>query len=156
MKRQSVSVQWAMIVVGVVLIGFVLLTAAYARLAAPSVGETGTSIPEGDTDKRYFVSNGLATNCAFTTTHGSEQTIHTEELGRSFLQGATFTPPGQPGTLTCDRDTRVVTGGVARLAAVAENEFLIAFPGVVLIAVARVMAPRHERGRRQDGAGPET
>lgn len=131
-----------MSVAGVALIAFVVLTAGYARLAAPTVGESGAAISRGDTENRYLAADVLATHCVFTGEDGSEQWVDTEPRGRSFLQGTTFTPPGQAGTLACDRELRVMSGGAARLAQVAEHEFLIAFPGVVLVAMTLALRPR--------------
>ncbi|WP_170220763.1 hypothetical protein [Amycolatopsis cihanbeyliensis] len=136
-------------VLGVALIAFLVLTAAYARLAAPMVGAGGVAIPRGDTSDRYLVADRLATNCVFTGEGGSAQRFGTEPRGRSFLQGTTFTPPDRVGTLTCDRELRMMSGGAARLAQVAEHEFLIAFPGVVLVAIAQVIGPRRERKTRR-------
>ncbi|MPY96834.1 MAG: hypothetical protein GEU97_02345 [Actinophytocola sp.] len=63
--------------------------------------------------------------------------------------GGWLSPPGAAGTLTCDRELRVMSGGAAQLAQIAEHEFLVAFPGILLIAIAQVIGPRRERKTRQ-------
>lgn len=148
-QRGRIAVRWAMFVVGVALIAFVVLTAVYARTAAPTVGESGLGISQGDTDDRYIVADRVPTDCVFTGKDGIAQRLSTESRGRSFIHGVTFSPRGQAGTLTCERELRVVSGGVARLAEVAENEFLIVFPGAVLVAVAQVMGRRGGRKTRR-------
>ncbi len=148
-QRGRMVVRWAMLVVGGALIGFVILTAVYARTAAPVVGVSGLSISQGDTNDRYIVATRVPTDCVFTGEDGTKQRLGTESRGSPFIQGVTFSPRGQAGTLTCERELRVVAGGTARLAEVAEHEFLIVFPGVVLIAVAQVVGPRRERRTRQ-------
>lgn len=148
-QRGWVTVRWAMRVVGVALIAFVVLTAVYAQLAAPTIVEGGVVISASDTDDRYLVANTLATDCVFTGDDGSEQRVGTQPLGRSFLQGTTFTPPGRPGMLTCDRELRVMSGVAATLAQVAEHEFLVAFPGVLLVAIAQVVRPHTDRKTRR-------
>lgn len=136
-------------VVGTMLIAFVILIAIYARFATPTVNETGIRIAQSDTRARYLVSNVFATDCVFTPRDGTEQPIRTEPQGRAFLRGTTFQPPGQGGNLSCERDTRIVTGRMALAAQVAEHEFLIAFPGVLLVAVAHVVRPRRESKRHR-------
>lgn len=147
-QRGWMTLRWAMRLVGAALIAFVILTAVYARTVAPMVGESGLRISQGDTDHRYIVATRVPTNCVFTGEDGTEQRLGTESRGSSFIQGVTFSPRGQAGTLTCERELRLVSGGTARLAEVAEHEFLIMLPGVVLIAVAQVVGPRRERRTR--------
>lgn len=147
--RGRMVVRWAMRLVGVALIGFVVLTAVYARTAAPTVGESGLSISQGDTDDRYIVATRVPTDCLFTGEDGTQQRLGTESRGSSFIRGVVFSPQGQAGTLTCESELRVVSGGTARLAEIAEHDFLIMFPGVLLVAVAQVMGPRGGRKTRR-------
>ncbi len=148
-QRGWVAARWAMRVVGGALITFVVLTAVYAQFAASTIGEGGVVITQGDTTDRYLVADALATNCVFTGKDGAEERLSTQPSSRSFLRGTTFSPPGAAGTLTCDRELQVMSGGGAKLAQVAEHEFLVGFPGVLLIAVAQVIGPRREREARQ-------
>lgn len=136
-------------VVGTMLIAFVILMAIYARFATPTVNETGIRIAQSDTRARYLVSNSMATDCVFTPRNGAAQPLYTEPDGRAFLRGTPFRPPGQGGNLSCEQETHIVTGRMALAAQVAEHEFLIAFPGVVLVAVARVVRPRRESTRHR-------
>lgn len=142
-ERQLTLLRWAMRVVGVGLIAFVVLVAVYARLVAPSVGH-GVRIAAGDTDDRYLVSDVQAASCVFAAEDGPNQTIRTEPRARSFIKGVSFTPSSGGGVLTCDQDIRVATGTMASLSQVAEHEFLVAFPGVLLVAGAQVVRPRRE------------
>ncbi len=144
-----VATRWTMRVVGGALIAFAVLTAVYAQFAAPTIGKGGVTITQGDTADRYLVADALATNCVFTGKDGAEERLSTQPSSRSFLKGTTFSPPGDAGTLTCDRELRVMSGGAAKLAQVAEHEFLVGFPGVLLIASAQVLGPRRERKTRQ-------
>lgn len=147
--RGWVATRWAMRLVGVALIAFVILTGVYGQFAAPTIGENGVTIMQGDTADRYLVADTLATNCVFTGKDGAEERLGTQPFGRSFLKGTTFSPSGAAGTLICDRELRVMSGGAAKLAQVAEHEFLVAFPGVLLIAIAQVVGPRRERKTRR-------
>ncbi|GAA5105248.1 hypothetical protein [Haloechinothrix salitolerans] len=148
-QRGWMAVRWAMRLVGAVLIAFVILTGVYGQFAAPTMGEGGVAMTQGDTADRYLVADTFATDCVFTGKDGGEVRLGTQPLGRSFLKGTTFSPPGVAGTLTCDRELRVMSGGAAKLAQVAEHEFLVAFPGVLLIAIAQVVGPRRERKTRR-------
>lgn len=148
-QRGWVAARWAMRVVGGALIAFVVLTAVYAQFAAPTIGESGVTITQGDTADRYLVADALATDCVFTGKDGAEVRFSTQPSSRSFLRGTTFSPPGDAGTLACDRELRVMSGGAAKLAQIAEHEFLVGFPGVLLIAIAQVVGPRREREPRQ-------
>lgn len=145
-QRGGMALRWALRVIGVSAIAFVTLTAVYAQFMAPTVDENGVTISQEDTADRYLVASGLATNCLFTGENSTEQRHSTQPTSRSLLEGTTFSPPGQAGTLTCERELRVVSGVAAKLAQVAEHEFLIAFPGVLLVAIAQVVGPP-TRGR---------
>ncbi len=148
-QRGGVALRSGLRVIGVGLIAFVVLTAVYAQFAAPTVDENGVTISQGDAGDRYLVASGLATNCVFTGENGSEQRLSTQPTSRAFLKGTTFSPLGRAGTLTCERDLRVVSGVAAKLAQIAEHEFLIAFPGVLLVAIAQVVGPRTDGRRRR-------
>lgn len=142
-ERRLTMLRWTMRVVGVGLIAFVVLMAVYARLAAPPVG-AGVRIAADDTGDRYLASDVQAASCVFAAEDGPDQTIRTEPRARSFLKGVAFTPSSGGGVLTCDQDIRVATGLMASLSQVAEREFLVAFPGVLLVAGAQVVRPRRE------------
>lgn len=73
---------------------------------------------------------------------GPSLELPVDRRGRAFIRGTGFTPSSAGGVLTCDRNLRVVSGAMARLSRIAEHEFLVAFPGVVLLASAQVVRPR--------------
>lgn len=146
---QLCVLRWTMRIVGGAAIAFVLLAMAYVRLGAPPVGD-GVLIAKGDTEMRYLVVKASNANCQFTAAGQRARPIATEPLGRDLVDGVVFTPSHNGGVLTCQQDARVATGTMASFLRIADHDFLIGFPGALLVASAQVVRPH--RGRRSGSA----